>query len=52
MKPTRINSMLLVNLVLLSTILTAQDCSFDRYLGSGAHLVKRWSTLASRSEPG
>jgi hypothetical protein len=25
MKPTRINSMLLVNLVLLSTILTAQD---------------------------
>jgi hypothetical protein len=26
-------------------------CSFDRYLGSGAHLVKRWSALASRWEP-
>jgi hypothetical protein len=26
-------------------------CSFQNYLGSGAHLVKRWSALASRSEP-
>jgi hypothetical protein len=25
-------------------------CRFQNYLGSGAHLVKRWSVLASRSE--
>jgi len=34
----------------LSTLnrLLAPPCSLRSYLGSGAHLVKRWSALASR----
>jgi hypothetical protein len=28
----------------------AHQCHFQSYLGSGAHLVKRWSALGSRSE--
>jgi hypothetical protein len=33
-------------------VIAIKCCCFQNYLGSGAHLVKRWSTLASRSEPG